>query len=75
MDEPHQRSTADRRPTRVVAALGPDILAGVPLRTLSDDYRDEPVDPPEERIPEPEPRGRFRRLIDRLRASLGRSGS
>ncbi len=28
------------------AFLGPDILAPIPMRTLSDDYRDEPANPP-----------------------------
>jgi len=38
----------------------------VPMRTLSDEYRDEPVDPPDDRVPVPEPPSVIRRLIDRL---------
>lgn len=40
---------AEREPTKAQrnagAFLGPDVLAPVPMRTLSDDYRDVPVDP------------------------------
>jgi hypothetical protein len=49
------------------AFLGPDILAPIPMRTLSDDYRDVPADPPEERVPSPEPRGLIARIIERLK--------
>jgi hypothetical protein len=48
------------------AFLGPDILVPAPMRTLSDDYRDEPTEPEEEREPEEEPLGVFRRMIERL---------
>jgi hypothetical protein len=39
----------------------------IPMSTLSDDYHDEPTEPEDsERVPEPEPPGRIRRLVDRL---------
>lgn len=44
----------------------------VPMSTLSDEYHDKPTDPPDDRVPEPEPPGFIRRVIDRLR---GRPGS
>jgi hypothetical protein len=48
------------------AFLGPDMLVPVTMRTLSDDYRDDPTEP--ESVPEtpPEPPGLLRRVIDRL---------
>jgi len=49
------------------AFLGPDILAPIPMHTLSDEYHDVPVDPPDDRVPPPEPPGFLRRAIDRLR--------
>ena len=49
------------------AFLGPDILAPIPLHTLSDEYHDEPTEPEDDRVPEPEPPGLFRRIVDRLR--------
>lgn len=57
-----------RRPERSAGAfLGPDLLVPVPLKTLSDDYRDEPAEPEDsDREPEPEPPGRVRRVLDRL---------
>lgn len=48
------------------AFLGPDTLAPVPMRTLSDDIRDEPTEPEEERQPEPEAPGLIRRVVERL---------
>jgi len=48
------------------AFLGPDILVPASLRTLSDEYRDEPTYPEDEHEPEPERPGLFRRVIDRL---------
>lgn len=50
------------------AFLGPDLLVPVPMRTLSDEIRDEPTEAAEEREPEPEPPG----VIDRVRARLAR---
>lgn len=39
----------------------------VPMRTLSDDYHDQPTEPEDsERVPEPEPPGLVRRIVDRL---------
>jgi len=38
----------------------------VPMRTLSDDYHDDPVDPPDDRVPDPEPPSTLRRIMDRL---------
>jgi hypothetical protein len=34
------------------------------MRTLSDEYEDLPVDPEDDRVPEPEPPGVIRRLIE-----------
>ncbi len=49
------------------AFLGPDVLLPVPMRTLSDDYRDQPAEPEDsDRVPEPEPPGRVRRVLDKL---------
>jgi hypothetical protein len=52
------------------AFLNPDGSGGgpiaVPMRTLSDDYQDEPVEPEEDHEPEPEPPGIIRKLVDRL---------
>jgi hypothetical protein len=61
-------SRPDRRPIHNAGAfLGPDLLVPVPLRTLSDDYHDEPAEPEDSaREPEPELPGRMRRLLDRL---------
>ena len=44
------------------------MLAPVPMRTLTDEYHDEPIDPPDDRIPPPEPPGILDRVIERLRA-------
>jgi len=49
------------------AFLGPDVLVPAPLRTLEDDYHDEPAEPEDsDREPEPEPRGLISRVLDRL---------
>ena len=49
------------------AFLGPDLLAAVPIRTLSDEYRDEPTEPEDsERIPEPELPSLIHRAVNRL---------
>ncbi len=49
------------------AFLGPDILVPAPMRTLSDDYHDEPTEPEDsDRVPELEPPGLLRRVLDRL---------
>jgi hypothetical protein len=39
----------------------------VPMHTLSDEYRDEPVDAPDDREPEPEPPGLIERVLERLK--------
>lgn len=43
------------------------VNAPVPIRTLSDEFHDEPEPEDSDRVPEPEPPGRLRRLLDRLR--------
>ena len=49
------------------AFLGTTRPVPVPMRTLSDDYRDEPTEPEDsDREPEPEPPGLVRRIIERL---------
>ncbi len=63
MTEPNK----ERRTGNAGAFLGPDLLAPMPMRTLSDDYRDIPAEPPEEREPDPEAPGPLRRAADRLR--------
>ncbi len=42
------------------------MLAPVPMRTLSDEFHDRAVDPPDDRIPEPEPPNLIRRILERL---------
>jgi hypothetical protein len=43
----------------------------VPMRTLSDEYHDEPVEPKDsETVPPPQPEGQIRRIVKRL---VGRS--
>jgi hypothetical protein len=61
-----ERRSAERN---AGAFLGPDVLVPTTIRTLSDDYRDEPTEPEDsDREPKPQPKG----LIDRLRARLTR---
>ena len=61
------RSKPRRRERSAGAILGPDLLVPVPLRTLSDDYADEPVEPEDsERVPASEPPSLVRRLVERL---------
>lgn len=61
-----------RRAERSAGAfLGPSILVPASMRTLSDEYRDEPTYPEDEREPEPEPPGLVRRVIDRLARRSG----
>jgi hypothetical protein len=58
------------KPRRAVRSagvfLGPSILPPASLRTLCDEYRDEPTYPDDEHEPEPERPGLVRRVIDRL---------
>ena len=64
MGEP-ERKTAEHN---AGAFLGPFGLVPVPMRTLGDDYHDEPTEPEDsDRVPEPEPPSRLRRLIRRIR--------
>ena len=62
------------RPNRTGGAiLGPDLLVPVPMDTLSDEYRDEPVEPEDSsREPEPEAPGLASRLVHRVERALGR---
>jgi hypothetical protein len=64
------RKTRKRREQNAGAFLGPDMLVPAPIRTLSDDYRDEPTEPEPEPEPAPEsppePPGIVRRMVDRL---------
>ena len=49
------------------AFMGPDVMIPVPMRTLGDDYHDEPTEPEDsDRMPEPEPHGFVRRVLDKL---------
>jgi hypothetical protein len=49
------------------AFLGPDMLVPVPMRTLGDEYHDEPTEPEDsDRVPKPDPPGLVRRVIDQL---------
>jgi hypothetical protein len=67
MSEPEPR----REQRNAGAFLGPDMLAPVPMRTLSDDYHDERAEPQDDRVPEPEPPSLIHRLVDRLRLLAG----
>ena len=59
--------TWSRRPVRSAGAfLGPGIIVGVPVRTLSDDYQDRPVDPESDDIPEPAGSRRRNKVIGAL---------
>ncbi len=65
---------ARKEPRRNAGAfLGPDILVGVPMRTLSDDYRDESVDPPDDHVPDPEPPGLIGRVAEAIRGRMRRT--
>ena len=56
-----------RRAVRNAGAfLAPNGTFPIPMRTLSDEYEDRPVDPEDDRVPEPEPAGVARRLLGRL---------
>ena len=49
------------------AFLGPDVLVPAPMRTLDDEYHDEPTEPEDsDREPEPEQPSAIRRIMDRL---------
>lgn len=69
MGEPERR----RAEHNAGAFLGPFVMVPVPMRTLSDDYHDDPTEPEDsDRIPEPEPPSRLRRLIRRIRRDTPR---
>lgn len=43
------------------------MIVPVPMRTLSDDYTDQPAEPEDsDRVPDPEPPGLVRRVVDQL---------
>ena len=81
VSEPPRRHGEPKR-KRAVHNAGafytPDTGAGgmipVPMRTLSDDYSDEPTEPEDDEEPEPEARGFIRRVVERVtrRADPGR---
>ena len=49
------------------AFLSPVGTIPAPMRTLSDEYRDEPAEPRDsDRVPEPEPARLVRQIIERL---------
>jgi hypothetical protein len=67
MSKPKQRR-AER--TSGGPFLGPDVLIPVSLRTLSDEYHDEPAEPEDsDRVPVPEPPTLVRRVLDKLSRS------
>jgi hypothetical protein len=71
---PMSRPKPPRAERNAGAFMGPDVMIPVPMRTLSDDYRDEPAEPEDtDRIPEPEPSGLVRRVLDRI-TSWGQRG-
>jgi len=59
---------SDKEPTFAGLAADPTLGIGLPaVRTLSDEYRDtraEPVD--SDRVPDPEPPGLVRKVLDRI---------
>ena len=60
------RHRSERPKGNAGAFLGPDMLVPVQIRTLSDEYHDEPTEP--EPVPEtpPDPPSLLRRVVDRL---------
>jgi hypothetical protein len=63
------------RPERNAGAfLGPDMLVPAPMRTLSDDYHDEPTEPEDDHVPEREPRGLIGRIVDWIRGRTTTDG-
>ena len=67
MSEPERRKAEHNAGAFLIS--GPFGLVPVgPMRTLGDDYHDEPAEPEDsDRVPEPEPLSRLRRLIRRIR--------
>ena len=62
------RAKPRRAESNAEALYSPDGLEVIPvwMHTLSDEYRDEPVDPPDDHEPEPEPPGPIERVLERL---------
>ena len=60
----------EKRPIRNAGAFLTDTSFGmipVPMSTLSDEWHDEPPEPEDsDRVPEAEPPGRARRILDRV---------
>ena len=66
MSEPERRRA--ERNAGVFLGPAPLPLVVAPMRTLSDEYHDEPAEPEDsDRVPEREPLSRLRRLIRRIR--------
>lgn len=66
MSKPQRRQAERNAGVFLGPAPLPPIV--VPMRTRSDEYRDEPVEPEDsDRVPAPEPPGRLQRLIRRIR--------
>ena len=61
-----------RRREGNAGAFYADRPMAVPIRTLSDDYRDAPMDPEDDREPEPEPPSLIHRVVVRLAQRSGR---
>ncbi len=73
MPEP-ERKRAEHNAGAFANPMGQGGGVPVPMRTLSDEYHDEPAEPEDsDRVPEPEPAGRIRRAIDGLAHRLGRN--
>jgi hypothetical protein len=64
MSEPERKQREHN--AGVFLGTDPFGMIPVPMRTLSDDYRDVPTEPDDDRVPEPEPPGFIRRIVDRL---------
>jgi len=62
--------TRGREEARVQPVLGPHTLVGLPLKTLSDEYRDPPEPEDSDRVPAPDPPSLGRRIMDRLETAL-----
>jgi hypothetical protein len=68
---PNEDATKRRVERNAGAFLTPDLGGGggmipVPMRTLSDDYSDEPEPEDSDRVPEPKEPGLVRRLLSKL---------
>ena len=65
MGEP-QRRRAERNAGAFLGTDGVGMIP-VPMSTLSDEYHDEPAEPEDDHVPEPEPPGLVHRVIDRVK--------